>query len=196
MKRSLIAFSMIAFMLPASLLMAAGQAGGEVEKKVEPPMQGGKIMNLTITSKAFAEGGMIPVKYTCDGEDVSPPLAISGVPEKTKSLALISDDPDAPRGTWVHWVLYNLPPGTRELPEKMPAKEILDSGARHGITDFGRFGYGGPCPPGGTHRYFFKVYALDVVLNLSGKITKKDLVAAMQGHILAEGQLMGKYKRK
>jgi len=195
MKTSLIALSMVVIVVPASFLMAAVPAGSEVQNKVEPPKQGGKIMTLTITSKAFSEGGMIPVKYTCDGEDVSPPLAISGVPEKTKSLALISDDPDAPGGTWVHWVLYNLPPGTRELPEKLPTKQILDNGARHGITDFGRFGYGGPCPPGGTHRYFFKVYALDVVLDLSGKITKKDLVAAMQGHILAEGQLMGKYKR-
>ncbi len=196
MKRSHIALSMIVIVALSGFLMAGVPAGSEVQNKVEPPKQGGKIMTLSITSKAFTEGGMIPMKYTCDGEDVSPPLAISGVPEKTKSLALISDDPDAPRGTWVHWVLYNLPTGTSELPEKMATKEILESGARHGFTDFGSFGYGGPCPPGGTHRYFFKIYALDVVLNLSGKITKKDLVAAMQGHILAEGQLMGKYKRK
>ena len=153
-------------------------------------------MALVISSSAFAEGGMIPAKYTCDGQDVSPPLAISGIPEQAKSLALISDDPDAPRGTWVHWVLYNLPPDTKGLPENIPGDEKLKDGARHGVTDFGSFGYGGPSPPGGTHRYFFKVYALDIMLDLSGKVKKADVEAAMKGHVLAEGQLMGKYKRQ
>lgn len=153
-------------------------------------------MAITVTSSAFTEGSMIPLKYTCDGEDVSPPLSFNGVPPEAKSLALISDDPDAPMGTWVHWVLYNLPPGTKSLPENIPGAEILKDGSRHGVTDFGRFGYGGPCPPGGTHRYFFKVYALDKMLALSGRTSKKDVETAMKGHILAEGQLMGKYKRR
>jgi Raf kinase inhibitor-like YbhB/YbcL family protein len=153
-------------------------------------------MALTVTSTAFEEGGMIPVVHTCDGEDSSPPLSWSGVPDGTKSIALISDDPDAPRGTWVHWVLFNIPPDVTELPAEMPSDEKLENGAVHGITDFGRPGYGGPCPPGGTHRYFFKVYALDTKLDLGPGAKKKDLLAAMGGHVLAEGQLMGRYSRK
>jgi len=152
-------------------------------------------MALTITSAAFNEGDMIPSQYTCDGADVSPPLAWTGVPQGTKSLALIADDPDAPMGTWVHWVLYNLPPDTAGLPENVPPDETLPNGARQGVNDFKKFGYGGPCPPGGTHRYFFKLYALDTMLALSGRVTKQDLLQAMEGHILAEAQLMGKYQR-
>ncbi len=153
-------------------------------------------MAITVTSSAFEEGKMIPGIYTCDGKDISPPLKIEGIPEETKSIALISDDPDAPMGTWVHWVLYNLPPDTRDLQGNIPPDETLANGALHGISDFGRFGYGGPCPPSGTHRYFFKVYALDAMLGLSGRVTKSDLLTAMEGHILAEGQLMGRYKRQ
>ena len=153
-------------------------------------------MEITVTSPAFEEGSMILAKYTCDGEDISPPLQFDGIPEGTKSIALISDDPDAPMGTWVHWVLFNLPAETRELEENIPADKILPNGAKHGITDFRRLGYGGPCPPSGTHRYFFKVYALDSVLDLSAGATKEQLVTASQGHILAQGQLMGKYKRQ
>ena len=167
----------------------------EAAIKVEDA-KGEETMALTVTSTAFQEGGMIPKQYTCDGADISPPLSWSGVPTGTKSLALISDDPDAPMGTWVHWVLFNIPPDTTKLPEKVPADQTLASGARHGVTDFGKFGYGGPCPPGGTHRYYFKLYALDTMLDLTGRITKKDLLKAMEGHILAEGQLMGKYKRQ
>lgn len=153
-------------------------------------------MAITISSPAFTEGGMIPHKYTCDGADVSPPLEFEGVPGEAKSLALIADDPDAPMGTWVHWVLYNMDPEITEIVEDVPADEKLEIGACHGITDFGRFGYGGPCPPSGTHRYYFKLYALDTMLDLSGKISKDDLEEAMDGHILAEGRLMGKYKRQ
>ena len=158
-------------------------------------VEGEKIMEMTVTSTAFEEGSMIPRKYTCDGEDVSPPLAWSAVPEGTKSLALISDDPDAPVGTWVHWVLFNIPSDVTELPEGVPSDQKLENGSCHGITDFRRPGYGGPCPPGGTHRYYFKVYALDAVLDLEPGATKAQLLAAMEGHILAEGQLMGKYTR-
>jgi Raf kinase inhibitor-like YbhB/YbcL family protein len=152
-------------------------------------------MTLEITSSAFSEGEMIPTGYTCDGPDVSPDLAWTGVPETTQSLALICDDPDAPMGTWVHWVLFNIPPGARGLPGEISPDAALENGARHGTNDFGRLGYGGPCPPGGTHRYFFKLYALDTELDLASGITKAQLIEAMEGHILAEAQLMGKYKR-
>ena len=152
-------------------------------------------MALQITSTAFSEGEMIPKLYTCDGTDVSPDLSWTGVPEDTKSLALICDDPDAPVGTWVHWVLFNIPAGEKGiLPEAAP-EAALPNGAKHGTNDFGRLGYGGPCPPGGTHRYFFKLYALDTVLSLGSGATKAQVEEAMQGHILAEAQLMGKYKR-
>ncbi|MDR4508616.1 MAG: YbhB/YbcL family Raf kinase inhibitor-like protein [Candidatus Brocadiaceae bacterium] len=152
-------------------------------------------MEIEVKSAAFDEGGMIPKKYTCDGEDISPPLSWSAVPSGTKSIALISDDPDAPMGTWVHWVLYDLPANIQELPENIPSLKMLENGAKQGITDFGTIGYGGPCPPGGTHRYYFKLYALNKKLDLKAGITKKQLLEAMKGHILAEGQLMGKYKR-
>lgn len=156
---------------------------------------GGNTMEIKMKSTAFEEGGMIPKKYTCDGLDISPPLSWTSVPEGTKSLALICDDPDAPMGTWVHWVLFNLSADIQELPENIPPQKILANGARQGITDFRKIGYGGPCPPGGTHRYYFKLYALDTEINLEAGVTKKQLLKAMEGHILAEGQLMGKYKR-
>ena len=152
-------------------------------------------MAIKLTSSAFAEGALIPRRHTCDGEDVSPPLALTGIPDGTQSIALICDDPDAPGGTWVHWVLYNLPADLFELPAEIPGDETLSNGAVHGKNDFGRLGYGGPCPPGGTHRYFFKVYALDTKVSLAGGATKDMLLKAMEGHILAEGQLMGKYRR-
>jgi len=171
-----------------SLLQAA--------KQTQQDQKGGNNMEIKITSSAFAEGGMIPPKYTCDGRDISPPLGWDAVPEGTKSIALISDDPDAPMGTWVHWVLFNLPAETRKLEEKIPPDKTLPSGAKQGITDFGRVGYGGPCPPGGTHRYFFKIYALDTKLDLAAGAKKHELLKAMEGHILGQGQLIGKYKRK
>ena len=138
---------------------------------------------------------MIPRKHTCDGDDVSPPLAWTGIPEGAKTIALIGDDPDAPMGTWVHWVLFNLPANIMQLAEAVPPNKELLSGAKQGRNDFRRIGYGGPCPPGGTHRYYFKLYALDSALNLPPGASKADVVKAMQGHVLAEGQLMGKYKR-
>ena len=152
-------------------------------------------MSLEVKSSAFKEGEMIPSMYTCDGENVSPPLTWSPGPGGTRSFALISDDPDAPMGNWVHWVIYNIPPEKAGLPEDVPDDNALVDGAKQGITDFGRPGYGGPCPPGGTHRYYFKVYALDTILDLGTGEKKKDLLKAMEGHVLAEGQLMGKYKR-
>jgi len=157
-------------------------------------------LTMTITSPAFSEGGAIPRVNTCDGKDVSPPLAWSGVPEAARSLALICDDPDAPGGTYTHWVLSHLPPSLAGLPEGIPPQESVDLGsggevAHQGKNDFGKFGYGGPCPPGGTHRYFFRLYALDTSPDPSAGETKERLLGAMKGHVLAEGRLMGTYAR-
>ncbi|MBI2486098.1 MAG: YbhB/YbcL family Raf kinase inhibitor-like protein [Deltaproteobacteria bacterium] len=138
---------------------------------------------------------MIPKKYTCDGPNISPPLSWDSVPGGTKSLALICDDPDAPRGTWVHWVIFNLPANMNDLTENIPPQQTLPNGAKQGRNDFGKIGYGGPCPPGGTHRYYFKLCALDEEINLEPGTTKAELLKAMDGHTLAKGQLMGKYKR-
>jgi Raf kinase inhibitor-like YbhB/YbcL family protein len=154
-------------------------------------------MNLQVTSSAFAEGQSIPKKHTCDDKDVSPPLKWSGAPVLTQSFALIADDPDAPVGTWVHWVLYDMPAATSELTEGVERSQQLPSGARQGINDFHRLGYGGPCPPPGKpHRYCFKLYALDQVLGLKPGATKQELLKAMEGHVLAEAQLMGTYQRQ
>lgn len=150
---------------------------------------------MKLTSTAFKEGGLIPKKYTCDDEDLSPPLTWENIPEKTKQLALICEDPDAPMGIWVHWVVYKITPGTERLDENTPPDKNIYGGAVQGVNDFGRIGYGGPCPPGGTHRYFFKLYALDTFINLEPGATKASLLKAMQGHILEETRLMGKYKR-
>ncbi len=156
-------------------------------------IEGGFAMDLK--SAAFNGGGMMPAKYTCDGMDVSPPLTWDNAPVGTKSFALICDDPDAPVGTWVHWVCYDIPAGTKSLPENVAKTETLTTGGRQGVNDFRKAGYGGPCPPGGVHRYFFKLYALDTLLNLTSGTTKQELLKAMEGHILGEAQLMGKYKR-
>jgi Raf kinase inhibitor-like YbhB/YbcL family protein len=153
-------------------------------------------MSIIIESPAFKQGDFIPSRYTCDGEDISPALKWTNVPEGTKSLALICDDPDAPIGDWVHWVLYNIPPETKELKENIPPDKILKDGSIHGLNDWKRYGYGGPCPPSGVHRYFFKLYALDTKLNLAPGATKRQLLEAMKGHIIAQGELMGKYQRK
>lgn len=156
-------------------------------------------MPLTLTSPAFAHGESIPVRYTCEGDDVSPALAWSGVPEGTRSLALIVDDPDAPdpahpKMTYVHWVLYNLPATAEGLAEGVSA-DALPDGAIEGLNDWKRAGYGGPCPPIGRHRYFHKLYALDVVLHDQGTITKPEVELAMHGHILAQAELMGTYQK-
>ena len=150
---------------------------------------------MELISSAFDEGAMIPGKYTCDGADVSPPLKWGALPDGTKSLALICDDPDAPVGTWVHWVYYDIPAGTEGLPESVVPDERPAQGGTQGINDFRKIGYGGPCPPGGTHSYYFKLYALDTTLNLSPGATKKQLLKAMENHIIGQTQLMGKYRR-
>ena len=181
--------------LAFTTLFALGCSGGE---RGPTPEEEVAALGIEVTSSTFKEGASIPVKHTCDGENTSPPLNWSGVPQDARSIALISDDPDAPGGTWVHWVLYGLPPDVKELTEGVPKTDELASGARQGTTDFMRTGYGGPCPPAGhgVHRYYFKVYALDTSLGLDAGATKRDLLSAMKGHILAEGQLMGTYERR
>ncbi|MBN1290328.1 MAG: YbhB/YbcL family Raf kinase inhibitor-like protein [Candidatus Latescibacteria bacterium] len=154
------------------------------------------MQNITIESTAFDEGGMIPVQYTCDGKNVSPPMQWSEPPEGTQSIALICDDPDAASGDWVHWVIYNIPAASRGLPGNFPLMATLPDGTVQGMTDFRSIGYGGPCPPSGAHRYYFKIYALDTKLSYPSGITKQQLLKAMEGHILAQGQLMGKYTRR
>ena len=152
-------------------------------------------MDFELSSTAFENGAYIPKKHTGDGLDVSPALKWPDPPQGTKSLALICDDPDAPVGTWVHWVLWGIKPDARELPEAVPAQGELSDGIKQGTNDFRKIGYGGPMPPRGTdHRYFFKLYALDTELSLKPGATKKDLLAAMKGHILAEAELIGRYK--
>jgi hypothetical protein len=157
-------------------------------------------MTLRLTSAAFQDGGPIPAKYTCEGAEVSPPLTWTGVPVGTRSLSLIVDDPDAPdpaapRMTWVHWVLYNLPPSDAGLPEGV-GREALPPGTVEGLTDFKRTGWGGPCPPIGRHRYYFKLYALDALLPRTARQTKAQVERAMSGHIIAQAELVGSYEKR
>jgi len=183
----------------AGRLTAAALAGLTVlpESRGEPAATSKETKPMIkVTSPAFSAGQPIPTKYTCDGADVSPPLKWDGVPDGTKSLALICDDPDAPAGTWVHWVVYDLPRTATELTEKTAATDTLPNGAKQGLNDFKRTGYGGPCPPPGeTHRYFFKLYALSIATSLKPRASKADVLRAMQGHVLAEGELTGTYQR-
>jgi Raf kinase inhibitor-like YbhB/YbcL family protein len=150
---------------------------------------------MMLTSSAFQSEGMIPVQHTCDGPDHSPALTWGDVPENAKALALICDDPDAPAGTWVHWVYYNIPAHLGGLPAGIAGTDHPEIGGAQGVNDFRRIGYGGPCPPSGTHRYFFKLYALDRMLDLKSRATKTELLQAMQGHVLREAVLMGRYRR-
>lgn len=157
--------------------------------------EGEAAMPFELTSMAFSQEEVIPTQYSCDGENISPPLGWGDPPQGTTSFAIISDDPDAPGGTWVHWVLYNIPADARALPEAIPAEDELPDGSRHGENSFGRLDYGGPCPPSGTHRYFFKLYALDIVLDLEPGANKESLLQEMEGHVLGETELMGTYSR-
>ena len=159
-------------------------------------IQPGGAMAFMLSSPAFDPGKPIPKQYTCDGRDVSPPIRWSDVPAKATSLALICDDPDAPAGTWVHWVIYDIPAATIELREAVPPDENLSGGARQGVNDFRKVGYGGPCPPPGKpHRYFFKLYALDGPTGLEPRATKDDVLKAVKGHVVGETQLVGTYQR-
>jgi Raf kinase inhibitor-like YbhB/YbcL family protein len=151
-------------------------------------------MSLKLRSRAFQHEGMIPDKYSMDGGNISPPLAWTGIPDATKSLALIMDDPDAPSGTFVHWLVYRIPSNSTELSEDLPATPQLPNGARQGHNGFGNLGYGGPQPPSGTHRYFFHLYALDSEIDLEAGASREELDQAVRGHILEETQLMGEYQ--
>lgn len=154
-------------------------------------------MSIKITSTAFNYGSDIPSEFTCDGSNISPPLSWSDVPSDAKSLALLVSDPDAPSGTFTHWLLFNLPTGIGGLSENLPPSERLENGALQGKNGFGKFGYGGPCPPAGNaHRYFFRFYALDTKLDLGSGITLQEINNAMKGHILEEAELMGTYSRR
>jgi Raf kinase inhibitor-like YbhB/YbcL family protein len=150
---------------------------------------------MKLTSTTFTPGGPIPLPYTCDGSDFSPDLEWDGAPQDTLSFALVVDDPDAPRGTWVHWLAYNIPAPAFRLAAKLPREAEHPSGLKQGTNSWGRIGYGGPCPPSGTHRYFFRLFALDVVLDLPGGATREELEAAMAGHVLDRAELMGTYSR-
>ncbi|MBF0559307.1 MAG: YbhB/YbcL family Raf kinase inhibitor-like protein [Nitrospirae bacterium] len=152
--------------------------------------EGAAMSDFMLSSTAFQNNGSIPSKYTCDGSDINPPLAIENIPSGTKSLALIVDDPDAPMGTWVHWLVWNIAPNTNVIKENDVPK-----GALLGLNDFRKQPYGGPCPPSGTHRYFFKLYALDTTLGLPAGAKKADIEKAMKGHVLAQTQIIGLYKR-
>jgi hypothetical protein len=153
-------------------------------------------MAIQLTSTAFTQGNPIPAVYTCTDRNISPPLAWSDPPAGTQSFALIMDDPDAPGGTWIHWVLFNLPAAARGLAENVPPGDRLPDGSLSGKNSWGRSGYGGPCPPSGTHRYFFKLYALDGLLGSSAGANAARLVKAMQGHILGTAELMGTYRKQ
>lgn len=175
----------------AATFLTVSQTGLGLEAQVK---EGGRTMELK--SSAFQNNQDIPRKYTCDGADVSPPLMWDNPPNGAKAFALIADDPDAPVGTWVHWVIYDLPGDAKELAEGVPTQESLPNGAKQGVNDFKKVGYGGPCPPRGpAHRYLFKLYALDRPTNSRPRATNQQLLAAMKGHILGEARLIGKYKR-
>jgi len=174
-------------MLLLVFLAAESHCAGQGERQEPAPLE--------VTSSAFTEGEMIPKKYTCDGENISPPLAWSNPPADTKSVAMINDDPDAPAGTWTHWVMFNIPATATSLPENIPPMKTLEDGSIQGANDFRKIGYAGPCPPFNVHRYYYKVYAVDSLLDLKPGATKRDVLGAMGGHILAEGMLMGRYKR-
>jgi Raf kinase inhibitor-like YbhB/YbcL family protein len=173
--------AVIVFLVPALLMISSSGATGK---------EGKKMGEFRISSPAFENSGTIPSRYTCDDIDVNPPLLIENVPSDAKSLALIVDDPDAPVGTWVHWVVWNLDPSLSEIRENSVPK-----GGTEGINDFRKHAYGGPCPPSGTHRYFFKLYALDTKLDIAGHSEKAHVEKAIKGHIIAQTQLMGTYRR-
>jgi hypothetical protein len=165
--------------------------------RAEDASEGGNPMAMKLTSLAFAEGKPVPVKHTGQGQDLSPALKWENAPAGVKSYALICDDPDAPVGTWVHWVIWNIPATAKDLKEHVPPMKELPDGPLQGTNDFRRIGYGGPMPPPGkAHRYYFKLYALDASLGLAPGATKPELLKAMEGHILGESQLMGTYQRR
>jgi Raf kinase inhibitor-like YbhB/YbcL family protein len=190
--------SLFAFVLIGCFaLYLLGPAEGEVFSAIaeETPFPDSLEDSMHLTSTAFSYGEFIPTKYSCKGEDVSPSLTWTEPPAGTQSFALIMDDPDAPVGTWVHWVLFNLPASARGLSEGMPADLTFTDGSVQGVTSARSHGYHGPCPPSSTHRYFFKLYALDTMLSLTSDADKKEVLVAMEDHILAQAELMGKFSK-
>ncbi len=200
-----------AFVLPLLALAGVTAAGGpgsepgppvvhptgRVDARLESSALSENAMSLDVESPAFGRGEPIPTRYTCDGQDVSPPLRWSGVPDSAVTLAVLAEDPDAPHGLWVHWVLYGLEASRSGLPEGVPTHEAVLDGALQGRNDFRKIGYGGPCPPAGQrHRYFFRIYALDERPDLGAAATRSELLAAIEGHVVAEGALMGTYRRR
>ena len=181
------------FFAAICLIAGSGETIAQAKGHINTKIKGGTTME--ITSSLFVHEDMIPAKYTCDGQNISPPLTWSGAPKETKSFALICDDPDAPAGTWIHWVIFDIPANVNSLPEKFSRQEEIAGLGKNGKNSSRRYGYDGPCPPGGTHRYYFKLYALDTMLNLNAGLSKEELLKAMKGHILAEAQVMGRYKR-
>jgi Raf kinase inhibitor-like YbhB/YbcL family protein len=177
----------------AALVVACSKSESASTPAGPSAAPGVTVAPLTVTSAAFVANGSIPSKYTCEGENTSPPLVWTDAPASAKSIAIVVDDPDAPSGTFVHWVLYDLPPATKSLPE---GQKTAPAGARDGKNDFGTTGWSGPCPPSGRHRYFHKVYALDTVLPDLGTPAKADVVAAMNGHVVAQGELVGTYEKQ
>jgi Raf kinase inhibitor-like YbhB/YbcL family protein len=175
---------------------SGGQATSEASSAQPPSTSGAEPVSFSMQSSSFPSGGEIPKKFSCEGADVSPALEWGEPPAKTQSFVLIADDPDAPAGTWTHWVAYDLPANLRQLPEAVPKQATLTGGGAQGLNDFGKIGYGGPCPPPGKpHRYFFKLHALDAKLNLKPGASKQQVEQAMEGHILNKAELMGTYKR-
>jgi len=178
------------FLLSAILIYIYLHQRSEGEYSQFPQKETLKVSNMKIESPAFGSNQYIPSKYTCEGDNVNPPLRFIGVPESAKSLVLIVDDPDAPMGTWVHWTVWNISPKVQEIPE-----DSTPEGAVEGVTDFGKPGYGGPCPPSGTHRYFFKLFALDTTLSLDSSARASEVEKAMEGHIIEKAELVGLYER-
>lgn len=171
------------------LLFINSFGGAEMKKK--------EIKDLTVTCPVFKHMELIPAKYTCDGENISPEISWEDAPEETESFVLIADDPDAPVGIWVHWVVFNIPEDVTSLRENFPKKDTVDNDINQGVSSFKEIGYGGPCPPSGTHRYFFKVYAVDTEVDLDPqRATKEKVLNAIKGHVLAYGELVGTYKRQ
>ena len=186
----------ITFLLLAIVLLSAcAPAPAEPAQTIEDPLAMEDAVSIQLTSTEFANEAPIPEKYTCKGENISPVLAWGEPPAGTQAFALIMDDPDAPAGTWVHWVLFNIPASARGLPESFPPDLTLPDGSMSGNSSFGGPGYGGPCPPSGTHRYYFKLYALDEMLGISPGADKGELEKAMVGHILGTGELMGTFSK-
>ena len=192
--RAILVIVAVLIFLGAALLLLGTTLGPQKSTETTSKSGGGGSLPFTLKS-VFSNGGRIPVKYTCDGEDISPPLSWEGQPEGVVSYVLIVEDPDAPIGTFTHWVIYNIPGKLSSLPEGVPKQKETEFGLQ-GINDFRGVGYGGPCPPPGKpHRYFFKLYALDSTLDLPPGARKGDVIKAMEGHVLAQAQLMGLYGR-